>query len=225
MPSTHMNIDDLRTALEAVADEEQIEPMSAYMKHRFEFLGVRSAAARTAAKPTLDAGKSADAAALVGFADLCWAQPEREFQYVGCLLLRKWVKKLSPDNLDDLERYVTTKSWWDTVDSLAAWSVGRLVFEHRELVSVMDEWIDSDNMWLARTAILHQLSFKSDTDAERLYSYARSRAEDSEFFIRKAIGWALRQHARLDPDGVRVFVAANEETLSGLTKREALKHL
>jgi 3-methyladenine DNA glycosylase AlkD len=220
-----MDVDELREALEAVAVPEQAEAMAAYMKHHFEFLGVKSPAARAAAKPTLAAGKDADADTLLSFADRCWEQPEREFQYVACITLRRWITTLEPEHIEDLERLVTTKSWWDTVDSLAAWSVGRLVFANRELAEVMDQWIDSENMWLARTAIIHQLSFKEETDTERLFRYADARAEDSEFFIRKAIGWALRQHARQDPDAVRAFVAANADRLSGLSKREALKHI
>ncbi len=218
-------MNELRAALEAVAVPEQAAPMAAYMKNHFEFLGVKSPEARKAAKPTLAAGKQADADELMAFADDCWEQPEREFQYVACIVLRRWISTLEPEHIEDLERLVTTKSWWDTVDSLAAWSVGRLVYANRELVDVMDQWIESENMWLARTAIIHQLSFKAETDADRLFRYADLRAEDTEFFIRKAIGWALRQHAREDPDRVRAFVAANEDRLSGLSKREALKHI
>jgi 3-methyladenine DNA glycosylase AlkD len=208
-----------------VAKPDQVEAMAAYMKHRFAFLGVKAPEVRLAAKTTMAAGKNAEGAELITFADRCWEQPEREFQYVGCQMLRKWVAALEPAHLSDLERLIVTKSWWDTVDALAAWSVGPLVRANRSLVEVMDRWIEHDNMWLARTAILHQLSYKADTDADRLFSYAERRAEDTEFFIRKAIGWALRQYARQEPDEVRSFVAANEDRLSGLTKREALKHL
>ncbi len=220
-----LDIAELRTALEAVADPDQAEPMAAYMKHHFQFLGAKAPAVRLAAKPTLAAGKRATAAELIGFVDHCWAQPEREFQYVGASLLRKWIATLEAGHIDDLARYITTKSWWDTVDSLAAWCVGPLVKANPGLVDVMDRWIGSDDIWLARTAILHQLGYKADTDADRLFRYARARAEDPEFFIRKAIGWALRQYARQSPDDVRAFVAANDDRLSGLSKREALKHL
>lgn len=219
-----MDIDELRVALEAEANPDQVEQMAAYMKHRFDFLGVKAPAVRLASKPTLAAGRDADVDELVRFVDHCWEQPEREFQYVGCQMLRKWVAKLEPRHVEDLERFITTKSWWDSVDSLAAWSVGPLVRSNHSLVDVMDQWIKSENMWLARTAIIHQLSYKADTDADRLFRYAELRAEDTEFFIRKAIGWALRQYARQNPDEVWSFVAANEDRLSGLTKREALKH-
>ncbi|MGI9595477.1 MAG: DNA alkylation repair protein [Acidimicrobiales bacterium] len=220
-----MEIDALRLALEAVAEPDKAEPMAAYMRHRFEFLGAKAPAIRLAAKPTLAAAGELDGDELITFVDQCWDQPEREFQYVGCQLLRKWVAKLEPGHLDDLERFIATKSWWDTVDSLAAWSVGPLVAANPGLVATMDRWIEDENIWLARTAIIHQLGYKADTDADRLFRYAELRAEDTEFFIRKAIGWALRQYAREDPDEVRAFVAANDDRLSGLSKREALKHL
>ncbi len=220
-----MDITPLRVALEAEAKPEQAEQMAAYMKNQFAFLGVKAPQARLAAKPTIAAAKHVEAEELIEFVDRCWDQPEREFQYIGCQILRKWVAKLGPANLDDLERFITTKSWWDSVDSLAAWSVGPLVRTNRQLADVMDRWIESENMWLARTAIIHQLSYKADTDADRLFRYAELRAEDTEFFIRKAIGWALRQYARQSPDEVRSFVAANEDRLSGLSKREAMKHL
>jgi 3-methyladenine DNA glycosylase AlkD len=218
-------IGQLRAALEAVADPERAEPMARYLRNQFPFLGVPSPILRQAAKPTLAAGRGASGDDLVAFADRCWEQPEREFQAVGALLLRRWIGALEARHIDDLERYLTTRSWWDTVDSLAAWSVGPLVRANPELVEVMDRWIDDDDIWLARTAIIHQLSYKDETDGDRLFRYAEARAGDTEFFIRKAIGWALRQYARTEPDRVRAFVAANRDRLSGLTVREALRHL
>jgi 3-methyladenine DNA glycosylase AlkD len=213
----------LRAQLEGVAVPEAAPAMSAYMKGKFEFLGVSTPARRAAVTPTTVAARSATGDELCAFARSCWDQPEREFQYVGADLLRANVRRLESRHLDDARFLIVTKAWWDTVDSLAAWTVGPLVRADPALVAVMDRWIDDDDIWLARTAILHQLSFGSDTDAERLFAYTRRRAGDTEFFIRKALGWALRQYARTDPDAVRAFVDSCE--LSGLTRREALKHL
>ena len=89
----------------------------------------------------------------------------------------------------------------------------------------MDEWIDDEDMWVARVAILHQLRFGERTDEGRLFDYSLRRAADSEFFIRKAIGWALRQYARTNPDAVRAFVDEHGARFAGLTLREATKHL
>lgn len=90
---------------------------------------------------------------------------------------------------------------------------------------VMDKWIEDDNIWLRRSAILHQLQFKEKTDSERLFRYCLSRAHDKEFFIMKAIGWALRQYARCNPEAVRHFVKENEKRLSRLSIKEAMKHI
>jgi 3-methyladenine DNA glycosylase AlkD len=197
--------------------------MAAYMKHHFDFLGVTTPTRRAAARPTMSAARSASADAIVDFARACWLQPEREFQYVAQDALAANVARLESRHLADVRELVTTRSWWDTVDALAAWCVGGLVLADRTLAEEMDRWIDADDIWLARSAILHQLRWKEATDADRLFDYADRRASDTEFFIRKAIGWALRQYARTDPDAVRRFVATHE--LSGLTRREALKHL
>jgi 3-methyladenine DNA glycosylase AlkD len=215
----------LRQALEVVADPSQAEPMAAYMKNHFPFLGVKNPEVRAAMKPLLADSATFDASELLDVVDQCWAQPEREFQYVGALLLRRRGSVLDAGHIEDLEGYLTTKSWWDSVDSLAVHTVGPLVKRNPDLVSIMDDWIGDDNIWLARTAIIHQLMYKADTDRDRLFRYAERRADDTEFFIRKAIGWALRQYAREEPDAVRQFVADHEDRLSGLTKREALKHL
>jgi len=228
--STEAVFDGLRAELVALRDPERAIKMSAYMKDHFPFLGVMSAPRRKAQKAAVaQIGKSDDgsptAPHLLDFAQLCWDEPEREFQYVGSDALRKHHKHLMADDLDATKVLITTKSWWDTVDSLAAHTVGPLVLRNRELTKTMDEWIESDNMWLARTAIIHQLNHKTEIDADRLFRYADRRAGDTEFFIRKAIGWALRQHARVDPDAVRQFVESRGDKLSGLTRREAMKHL
>ena len=220
-----LSIDELRDALMAVAVHENAAPMSKYMRDQFEFLGVKSQPRKALSKPFFAAAKTASTDDLIAFVDACWAEPEREFQYVGCELLRREAKRFEPERLDDLARYVTTGSWWDTVDGLAAWVVGPLVAREPDLVHVMDDWAEDENMWLARSAILHQLGYKGRTDAARLFSYAEALAPHTDFFIRKAIGWSLRQYGRTDPEAVRAFVSDHGDDLSGLTKREALKHL
>ncbi len=216
---------DARQSLAALADRDRAEQMAAYMKDHFPFFGVIAKDRRAAQKPTLTALADTDGDGLIAFAEACWALPEREVQYVAADALRKHVSLLDPGHLADLEELITTKSWWDTVDSLAAHTVGPLIAAHPDLAAVMDDWIGDDDIWLARTAIIHQLGYKERTDADRLFRYADRRAGDTEFFIRKAIGWALRQYGRVDPDAVRSYVASRDERLSGLTKREALKRL
>lgn len=222
---TSLDIDMLRRALHEVADPDKAEPMAAYTKGHFVYMGVTAGDRRTVSKALIRDVKHAQPDSLIALATELWDQPERELHYIAMDLLRAGAQNLRPSDLDAVAGFITKTPWWDTVDSLAAWTVGPMVTNYPELVRTMDRWIDGDDLWLARTAILHQLGFKDRTDAARLFSYAERRAADTDFFIRKAIGWALRQYARVDPDAVRLFVAEHADELSGLTKREALKHL
>lgn len=216
---------DLRQALEAVADPERAPAMRAYMKDRFAFLGIGAADRRAAARPFMRAARDLDGPATVALAERLWGEDERELQYVAADLLRQNAARLGPELLPRIADLITTRSWWDTVDSLASHTVGTMVAEHPSLGAVMDEWIASPNIWIARTAILHQLGYGERTDSDRLFAYAVARAADTEFFIRKALGWALRQYARTDPDAVARFVDDHRGDLSGLTIREATRHL
>jgi 3-methyladenine DNA glycosylase AlkD len=215
----------LRRRLEAASAPDRAELMSAYLRNQFPFLGIGAKDRRAATRPTLVAAKTASTDELIAFAAACWEEPEREFAYVACDVLRTQAPRLEPRHLDAVRSLLTARSWWDTIDPLATRTVGTMVRTNPELVGTMDRWVHSDDFWLARTAILHQLLFGEATDAQRLLSYCEARAGDDEFFIRKAIGWALRQYARVDPAAVRTFVVAHDGELSGLTKREALKHL
>ena len=220
-----MTVDELRTMLERAAIPADAAPMAAYMKDRFTFLGVKTPARRTASKPLIRESRRLEPDEVITLADELRAQPEREFHYVASDLLRAHDQRLRADHIAAMERFITTDAWWDTVDALASPTVGTMVLNHPALVEVMDDWIGSDDIWLARTAIIHQLRFDELTDEARLFRYADRRAADREFFIRKGIGWALRQHARTNPDAVRAFVDERRDRLSGLTIREATKHL
>jgi 3-methyladenine DNA glycosylase AlkD len=199
--------------------------MRAYMRGLFPFLGVTAPGVQAAVRAVLAGAPRPGPATLRETALACWDRPEREFQYVACLLLRRHAEQLDEGFLDTARQLVVTKSWWDTVDTLAAHTVGPLVARHPRLAAVMDEWAAGDELWLIRTALLHQLTYKAGTDARRLLRYCDELAGHQDFFIRKAIGWALREYARTDPAAVRDFVAAQGTRLSGLSRREALKHL
>ena len=218
-------IAELRDGLLTVADAEKAEGMAAYMKGHFTYLGVLAGDRRLVSKSLLKQGKSMEPEELLGTAEALWAEREREFHYVGMDLLRAGAKNLRSTDLPRVRARVEATPWWDTVDSLAIHTTGTMVTTHPELAEEMDLWVESDDIWIARTAILHQLMFKDLTDTNRLFTYCEMRMDDTEFFLRKAIGWALRHYARTDPDAVRSFVAKNEASLSGLSKREALKNL
>ncbi len=214
-----------RSALAEIADPERAAPMAAYMKDRFAFSGVATGPRRAAVRDaTRDLGPPPDGDALVEMAQLCWAVDQRELQYTAADALRRWVRVLEMPHLDDVEELIVAKSWWDTVDILATRVVGPLVQAYPELLETMDRWIRDPNLWRRRTAILHQLGYKDRTDVERLFAYCSEREDEREFFIAKAIGWALREYAKTDPDAVWSFVDEHQERLAPLSVREATKH-
>jgi 3-methyladenine DNA glycosylase AlkD len=129
------------------------------------------------------------------------------------------------DFLGTARTLLTTKSWWDTVDPLATRFVGDLAAAHPRLRVDLDAWSTDDNLWLVRTALLYQLHYGPRTDTDRLFGYCSRQAGHPDFFVRKAIGWALRQYARTDPGAVRQFIAQHRDRLSPLSVREAGKHL
>lgn len=223
-----MSTDDLITRLEAAyrraADPKRAAPMAAYMRHQFSFLGIPKPR-RVAVDREVLAGARPTPADALEVAWWCWLQPEREFQYFACERLDKAARRLAATDLDVVHGFITTKSWWDTVDALASRVVGPMVLAHPDLTAAMDRWIRDDNLWVARTAILHQLGYKAEVDQQRLFGYCRMRADHPDFFIRKAIGWALRQYAQREPDEVRIFLRDHGHELSALSVKEASKHL
>ena len=150
--------------------------------------------------------------------------PYREYQYVACDLLERHAKALPASALPRVLKVVTAKSWWDTVDALAK-VVGTLARNDPKLVSRVERLTTHENMWLRRIAILHQLGYGAGTDVERLTRICLANAADPEFFIRKAIGWALRDLAWSMPGLVVEIVHANRTVLSPLSRREALKNI
>jgi 3-methyladenine DNA glycosylase AlkD len=217
--------DRVLAAFAPAADSAAAAPMARYMRDQFPFLGIGTQP-RRALQRSVFGRRRPDHDELLATAAALWDQPEREYQYAACDLLVRNATQLSAADLTVVERLVTTKSWWDTVDVLAINVVGPVVLADRSSADpTMDEWVRSDDLWLARSAILHQNKWKADTDETRLFAMCLARADERDFFIRKAIGWALREYSRTAPDAVRAFVASNEGELSALTRREALKRL
>ena len=195
------------------------------MRHQFVFLGIKTPERRRCTKQLLRGATGWEADRVVGFVDECWAQPEREFQYVGADVVTRHASRLHAVHLAGIRRWIISRSWWDTVDTLAAHGVGTVVADRPECGAEIDLWIDDKDRWVARSAILHQLRYKENTDRDRLFRYVLSRGTDTDFFIRKASGWALREYAKTAPGEVRRFVDLHERQLSALTRREALKNL
>ncbi|MBC2131587.1 DNA alkylation repair protein [Listeria innocua] len=212
-------IQTLFRANRSVADSK---PMEAYMKNQFPFLGIRATERKKLVADFLrENGMPDDLLELV--VEL-FAEEERELQYAAIDLLSRYGKKQASEAIEIYEQLVTTKSWWDTVDGLAGTVVSNHFKLYPDLIPIYNEaWINGDNIWLARTAILFQLKYKEETNAELLFANCEKWLGSKEFFIQKAIGWALRQYAKVDSEAVRVFI--NSHTLAPLSRREALKHI
>ncbi len=214
----------IQNTLEPHRNEARAKAMSAYMRNQFPFLGIvspkRKLLTKTAFLETGALKKPFDETLVLEL----WASPEREYQYVACDYLECFRKKLELQHLDLLERLVLTKSWWDTVDSLVH-NVGAIGLKYPESTPILERWAQTENFWLRRAAILHQLGLKSKTDESKLFKFILENAHDSEFFIRKAIGWALREYSYVNPEAVKNFVLEHQHELSSLSKREALKAL
>ena len=223
----------VRAALAGAGDPERAVQQQAYMKSELPYAGLTAPELKVLIKPLLAENRFIDrvqweAAALELFEDAT----HREEWYAAVALLRhrahrQWV---DPDLLPLLEQVVRTAAWWDVVDEVASHLVGQVLLDHRDDVTpVMEAWaVDPDSLWVRRTAMLAQLRHAEDTDTDLLERVLVANLDDTaygkEFFTRKALGWALRQHARTDPAWVRTFVGTHADRLSGLSRREALKH-
>ena len=211
------------TALASHADPARAVGMVAYMRGQFVFFGIPTPLRRELTRPFLRNAQSAEALLTIA-ADL-WAQPERECQYVGSdLLARQW-RALDASHVPAVIELARAKAWWDTVDALAGVVGDVLRPQPAEAARQMDAAVVHPDKWVRRIAMLHQLGWRGDTDVTRLFGYALRLASETDFFIRKAIGWALRDYARHDPAAVADFLARHATELSPLTRREAGKHL
>lgn len=213
---------DIFQILYDAADSEKASDMAAYMKNQFAFLGLPKPQ-RAVLTRSFFAQKKKEAAVDWDFIFHCFELPEREFQYLAVDYLIAVKGRLEAGDLGRIETLIVTKSWWDTVDMLAG-VAGDIVLRHEEAKeTVMAGWMQSDNLWLRRVSILFQLKYKQKTDTSFLERAIYHNCETKEFFLNKAIGWALREYSKTNAAWVREFLAAH--SLSALSVREASKYL
>ena len=218
-----MKLLDLINDLEENRNELLAESMSKYMQDKFRFLGVRGASRTKIYKkyfPEARKSKEID----WEFIENCWNKEEREFQYVVVSYLKAMQKFLKREDISRLKYLIVTKSWWDTVDLLAK-VVGSLVICIEGYDQIMLEWSKDNNMWLKRVAILYQLSLKEKVDEIILDKILVNNLGDIEFFINKAIGWALRDYSKYNPEWVKEFIRKNKDNMANLSIREASKYI
>jgi 3-methyladenine DNA glycosylase AlkD len=219
----------LRKALRELADPVKAPVMQAYMKSEMPYLGIQAVPFRKATKGVLAANPVDSFEDWRDTALALWRGAlyrEERYAVIELLGYRSYEKFRTLRALPLYEEMITTGAWWDYVDSIASHQLGELLRRYpKELRAILRKWAVSDDLWVRRSAILAQLGFKGDTDLKLLYDCMRPSLERPEFFLRKAIGWALRQHAWTDPQEIVRFVKAHEKQLSPLSKREALKNI
>ena len=216
----------IQHALAAFADPARAVAMRAYLRDQFPFLGIPTPARRAALKPLLKV--NFDQKRLLTAADRLWCLPEREYRYAAIDLLARHVGRLDLSAVGPLLALAQREPWWETVDGLAG-LVGDVVRAARrndpDAQGAMDAALRHECLWVRRIAMIHQLGWRLETDSARLFGYAEMLAPEGDFFIRKAIGWALRDYARWNPHAVREFVATMGGRLSPLSTCEATRRI
>lgn len=205
-------------------NKEDALAMKKYMKDKFEFLGIRSPLRKELQKEFL---KGIDKKTPIDkdLVNDLWNQPYREYQYLAIDYLIKKKKQFEKEDILLIKNLIETKSWWDSVDLIATYLLGELCKLYPELVDeYIVGWSKDSNMWIRRSAILYQLKYKESIDTEILEIVIKNNENDKEFFIRKAIGWILREYSKTNKTWVLNFINRNEN-LSKLTVKEASKYL
>ncbi|MGZ4485646.1 MAG: DNA alkylation repair protein [Nocardioidaceae bacterium] len=224
---------EVRRRLAEAADPARAPAMQAYMKSALPFYGVSAVPLRRICRGVYDTHPLGSRAEWEAVVRRMWDDAtHREERYAAMALTRHRHYRAfqDPDTLPLYRHLVVTGAWWDLVDPVAAHNVGPVLVAFPDAVTpVVRGWATDDDLWVRRTALLCQLGRKTDLDTALLAAAIEANLEGTpygrEFFIRKAIGWALRQYAYTDPGWVRGFVAGHEARLSGLSRREALKHV
>ncbi|HEU4567576.1 MAG TPA: DNA alkylation repair protein [Marmoricola sp.] len=216
-------VDAVRAGLREAADPERAPAMAAYMKSAMPFLGVRRPAVRRLVRAAAKADPPADLATLADTARELWdGAAYREERYAAQDLLGLRLARGRSELLPLHQHLAVTGAWWDHVDEVAV-RIGEILDADLRAADTVRRWSEDPDRWLRRLAILSQLGRRERTDRALLAAVIEPNVPDREFFIRKAIGWALREVAYVDPDWVRAFVAGHD--LAPLSRREALKHL
>jgi 3-methyladenine DNA glycosylase AlkD len=227
--ATSTLIPKLRKALRKAADPTKAPIMQAYMKSALPYHGVPTPLLRQVCK-TVFADMAFPTASdwRTAVLDLWRNARFREERYAALYLTadKRSNPFQTPPAMKIYEELIVTGAWWDYVDEIASRRVGPILRDHpAPMRRMMLTWSKSDNLWKRRTTILCQLGFNAETDLELLFASIQPSLESREFFLQKAIGWALRQYARTDAAEVKKYVQRNHTRLSALSRREALKHI
>ncbi|MCX6208779.1 MAG: DNA alkylation repair protein [Bacteroidetes bacterium] len=217
-------VEDLYELFKFAANPELAKGAEAYMKNQFKFFGIYTNERRTLSNTYIKQVGLLTNKELVKIVKELYNQSEREFQYVAMELIAFHKKQWAEDIIELAEFCITHKSWWDTVDNIASLILTDYFKKYpHQIIPITSAWNNSSNMWLQRSSIMFQKAFKKETNSALLSKYILNCNHSKEFFIQKAIGWALREYSKTNPMWVKNFVANN--TLAPLSKREALKRI
>ena len=216
----------ITSTYQAHANQANATQMKAYMKGQFDFIGIKAPTRKSLFRPLWKEHKALICDNWRHLVTALWQKNERDYQLLALDILIKCQKKMTNNDLIILEDLITTKSWWDTVDAIASNPVGHLLKDDKDFqLETIGRFMSSDNMWLIRTALIHQLKYKESTDEALLFSLIMETIGSKEFFINKASGWALRQYSKFNSASVADFIDVHRSKLSSLTIREGSKYL
>ena len=204
-------------------NEEQAQKMSKYMLNKFEYIGIKTPERREIFKNFFKEYKNEEKIDWE-FVNKCWENKYREFQYVAADYLKNMKDKLTIDDIPNFKQLILKKSWWDTIDNLDM-TIGALALKDSNVNKILLEWSIDENIWLRRIAIDHQLLRKEKTNTKLLEKVLENNLGQNEFFINKAIGWALRDYSKTNPEWVKNFIEENKEKMAKLSIKEASKYL
>ncbi len=214
---------ELKNKFEANKDDENAKAMAKYMRNQFTFYGLPTPKRKAVYKDFLKAEKSKKVIDW-DFLDKCYEDEYREFQYLVYDYLIAMKQYVTFDDMPKIKNYILEKSWWDTIDFLCK-VIGDVGLRDDRIKGLMVKWSEDENLWVRRTAIEHQLCLKDKTDTELLEKIITNCFGSNEFFINKAIGWALREYSKTDPAWVRGFIEKHEKEMDSLSIREASKYI
>jgi 3-methyladenine DNA glycosylase AlkD len=224
MPNTFVSF--IKQEFAAKANEKKAGEMAAYMKTQMPFYGVSAPDRDVVIKEAMKIHPLKTEEEIEQAARELWSMKQREGKYAALRVAHSKKKFVSPQKLPLYETLIREGAWWDLVDEAAVRLVGAAhLKEPKKMAITLDKWIEDEDMWVRRTAIICQIKHKDKTDEARLFRYCLKCADESDFFIRKAIGWALREYGKTAPESVRTFVEANQDKLSPLSYKEATKRL
>jgi len=218
-----VNCKELFETFQNNADSGKAAGMKAYMKNQFEFLGISTPNRRSLSKNFLKSALK-NTKPNWKFIFECWDKTEREFQYLAIDYLHALKDNLTPDDMPKIKKLASSKSWWDTIDSLDKLA-GHIAFKYPKVNQTILDWSLGENFWLRRIAIDQQLLRKDKTNTELLSEIIENNLGQKEFFINKAIGWSLREYSKTDPGWVMAFVKKHRSRLAPLSIREASKYI